>query len=1152
MKTEKNNRLRGTVLFTVVAVMALLIIFLTGTLALATASNNRAHKSYSSSQASYTAKTAITGFTQALANSEEIQHKIVSLGIDGNSNIIHPTITFKNGETQDKTIGLVGFWDDSGNWHDNQITVERVNLTNPIDPDNPAKTEWMYYVPGPGEEGEARWVQTEKVKITATARVGREESTVTAYLTKMPGEPGEPPTVTPSQKTNSGGIKGLNTVGDGVFNNGGRYTGGMGIGLSGDGETNNNHHSYELNNSCELSTTLSFINGDVSMKTSTFGINVDQAADTPVSQTVVIGSLKLANNELVELNYKMDHNFTQKEIPYLYVNDAFVTTSSGGNLITYKGENKQVGEHTSKPASPYNLFVGTMATGDSNYLVHADMYFMDKFQPGTYYDVNYADGLSVSGKVEKGNNFFGGTNQNNSQLYKWAYDTVNKTESQNYSEGGNIFCNGRLHLGGGEYDGDVRVTENLILSGPSNVHIHGDLVVGGKIEGGDRLTVDGHVYCNDTGNYKVGGNNNNNNNTTPTYKRVDNIYVGPEQYRPKEGEEPNWDDLKIIDCAKRDWVRWNPYEHQNSTTWKPTEINGVDSTGDIQIRYYKYNENYCKGITMCKKGGDYTYFYPEEEYNADDYDYVKSVDDIIKALLNNQTTFADPDTQEVAEKWIDLAKVENSWDQSRDPYNCRIIRVTNKDGEVSYRDTSIPCKESQFLIDPVSGDILEDEVPHFVKAAYDGSMKQPVEDVGTKLYTWYRDQGQVEVDQETAEAPPPEPREPIDDNDKIKRYEDYGQSAYPEKMTREQIYGSYTGGSYDGAFTPATDNKIIKNLQEVRQDLGFKKTGIAYPQNLTQAAGDTVAALLENSDGTSKTTAIAINGNKKANAADTSIWGYPAGKGYTNNKDIITGSCVITGSMSGSEMNGNDGNYKAASMPYKRAKYDNGIKGGDVSFDSKVIYINPLGKEIWVVLDNVTMSNELEIHVDLTNPANGKQEGKVRFFIKGKVDMTKGAIINKRIASGSDDSAPLLINMVTHENTDFGMEFYGKPDSELLLTNECTLSGTFKSPYTDFRSSVVGKYRVHYIDEYGVDWTSKQQGKQERGCDMVQGCPCIIGNALFKDVLETQNDFGLYYTETGQTGDHGDTDDQGNQEGQTQTIRTATGEQWFFEFYSAT
>ena len=292
MKTEKNNRLRGTVLFTVVAVMALLIIFLTGTLALATASNNRAHKSYSSSQASYTAKTAITGFTQALEASEEVRNKIVNLGIDGNSNIIHPTITFNEGGSQDRTMGRVGYWDEHGVWHDNQITVERENLANPTDPNNPAKTEWVY-----DWKETQKWVQIEKVKITATARVGREESTVTAYLTKMPGDPGETETVPTNPRTNTGGIKGLNTVGDGVFRNGGRYTGGMGIGLSGDGETNNKKHTYELRNSCELSTTLSFINGDVYMGEGTFSINVNyNAADVPVSQTVVNGSLIMKND----------------------------------------------------------------------------------------------------------------------------------------------------------------------------------------------------------------------------------------------------------------------------------------------------------------------------------------------------------------------------------------------------------------------------------------------------------------------------------------------------------------------------------------------------------------------------------------------------------------------------------------------------------------------------------------------------------------------------------------------------------------------------------------------------------------------------------------------------------------------------------------
>ena len=64
MKTENRKTLRGSVLFTVICVMALLIIFLTGTLALASASSNRAHKSYASSQASYTARAAIDAFVQ--------------------------------------------------------------------------------------------------------------------------------------------------------------------------------------------------------------------------------------------------------------------------------------------------------------------------------------------------------------------------------------------------------------------------------------------------------------------------------------------------------------------------------------------------------------------------------------------------------------------------------------------------------------------------------------------------------------------------------------------------------------------------------------------------------------------------------------------------------------------------------------------------------------------------------------------------------------------------------------------------------------------------------------------------------------------------------------------------------------------------------
>ena len=79
MKTDKKRSFRGAVLLTVVSVMSLLIIFLTSTLALATAANNRAHKSYSSSQASYTARAAIDSILKAASGDDSFKTAMASL-----------------------------------------------------------------------------------------------------------------------------------------------------------------------------------------------------------------------------------------------------------------------------------------------------------------------------------------------------------------------------------------------------------------------------------------------------------------------------------------------------------------------------------------------------------------------------------------------------------------------------------------------------------------------------------------------------------------------------------------------------------------------------------------------------------------------------------------------------------------------------------------------------------------------------------------------------------------------------------------------------------------------------------------------------------------------------------------------------------------
>ena len=153
MKTEKKKTLRGSALFTVVAVMAILILFLTGTLALASASNSRAHKSYSVSQASYTARSAIRSFKAAMQDETDgagIVAAVHNLGTGEYSGTLHPVINMG-----DNTMGNVGYWNEDGEWERDHLTLEPV----------PDRVDWIF------EEG--KWVPYNVVRLTATCRLGR-------------------------------------------------------------------------------------------------------------------------------------------------------------------------------------------------------------------------------------------------------------------------------------------------------------------------------------------------------------------------------------------------------------------------------------------------------------------------------------------------------------------------------------------------------------------------------------------------------------------------------------------------------------------------------------------------------------------------------------------------------------------------------------------------------------------------------------------------------------------------------------------------------------------------------------------------------------------------------------------------------------------
>lgn len=1083
MKTEKSNKLRGTVLFTVVCVMALLIIFLTGTLALATASSNRAHKSYSSSQANYTAKTAITGFTRALSTEKNVRDVIVNLGVNSNPAVIHPEIKITSGGNEDRSMGLVGYWDNNGDWVNNRITVERETEQDPARPTDPnariLKSQWMY------DETKGKWVEAQRVKITATARVGKEESTVTAYLSKKPAG-----TIKPPSQNGSGGIKGLNAIGDGNFKNGGRYTGGYGLGLSTSGyrrlaDGNWERIQYELLNSVELDTTLSFINADLYVTSGTFGINVNNSPEAPVSQTVVNGNMFVKNDSFVMIDYEMTSDFTQKEVPYLYVDGALGFASQCG-IVTV--EEREPYSHTSSAVAPYNVFCGTINANTNNYLIHGDLYLMDDTSTGKKYELKGENGAKI--EVTAGENTFGGTNS--SQLYKWAYDAVNRTKEQHESFGGSIYCNGNLTLGGGEIDGDVKVKGDLVIK--DNTHVHGNVVVAGTFSGGGKLTVDGQLIANERGGYSESGNNN---SAPPTYSSRDNHYHGPEEYR-----DGDWSALNIIEYPERSMLEWETGgKHQSKTTYQPTDILGND-TNTWEPIYYYYADDYCPGITLVKDNeGNIEYKYPDEEYDPDSYAEVKSVDEIIEDLINTDTATRDPDTLNVIEKWLKVdegVKIAERRDLEK-KFNVKIVVVKDAadqpkldgDGNVIFRETSMRADKKSVLFDPNTNSILEDaEVPHYTKADYNGN--DTGIDVGSVKKTYYRDNDGKEVSETVALAPPPDPG-PTSAGDKYKKYN--GEETYPENMTREKIYGTRTGTEYEGKFNPPTDNntKIIKNIQEVRADLGLDPTTGGwekYPESI------------ENEDDRKKAERVAMeNGVKK----DTSVF----------DGDVIVDSCTLKG-----------------------------------TFDNKTITINPQGKDIWVILEDYTFSNGGNILVDrfYTKPGDTTPTecGKVQFFIKGKLEANgSGGIVNKKIV----DNSPLVINMASTPrlNTDFGMEFYGASDSSILLNNYFTLTGTFKCPYTDFEAKNHGYYQVKYTDEYGIDWANKSTG-QTRGADQTGGKPTIIGNALFRNIIDTQNEFGLFYTETGQN----NSGNGNNNNNPIVPIVDPDGDYWTFEFYSAT
>ena len=750
MKTENRKTLRGSVLFTVICVMALLIIFLTGTLALASASSNRAHKSYASSQASYTARAAIDAFVQSMERNEGIPAAIENMGSDPLE------VEMK---INDRTLGVIGSYDGS-TWKEGIIRIDPV-----------ADSTGYIYTDLDGQG--MKWVPVTAVKVTATCRVGKEEETVTAYIRKT--------AATHSQQA-PGGLDGLQEVGGNAFPNGALITGGLGLGISKDASG-----LYRAHNNTVIETKSTFINGDFAGGTGSFAINIQNPVSEngvklmPNSKTVIMGSVCLSNTDFINLDYEMTADYTQKDIPYLYVDKTIAGMNDGAAIGRVVNRNPDTGAITStangKGKAPFNLFVGTLSSYSFKNNLNiggADVYLLDEYTPSKSYTVynckrSYSkeelantdvgtdseiwvdcDGITV------GDNYIGKP-EKNTVLYNWESSYVHKTDSQFKTTGGNLYSMGRLTLENCEINGNVGVHDDCIIK--SNVTIKGDLVVEGTLsfeDGGKPTSVGGKIYCD-------------------VIKGVSN-------------------------AAKENVVKEGFIEHVNELV-----------PGYAEIPNAIYDNTPLEGVEECEVAQD-----PASNYQlAYDYagkhvviDWSSNDANIAKDAINNNGG---------------ILYVSDTGIYSKKPYN-----PTTYDGNVD-KTKVVTTDKIAYKVDPNDTDVIRDEVAEgdftYYRRKDDGTVDAANEvpkDVAVKTY--YTKEGDPNTVYGASQA--------CDEVDTTiyPAYTGSGKEpAYPTNMTRKAIYGYEDPDSHE--FIEADPKtKLIKNVYEVRQELNMDKNGDYDPK----------------------------------------------------------------------------------------------------------------------------------------------------------------------------------------------------------------------------------------------------------------------------------------------------------------------------------
>lgn len=453
---EKKGKVGGSVLFTVIVVMMVLVVFLMGTLGLASAANKRAQNSYTSSQAQYTARMAVESVLAAMQNDADVAERVYKLRANTPINVDISTDRLATAGTTGDAYGRI-----------QSCTIENIGKD-------------YYYV-------DDKWDGRDIIKITATVQLGTQDSTVSAYILKK-----EKDSVV--NNTPSGGGGGLVTAGDATFGTKVSVFGGAGINLGNrwrDLDPADALRGYSFDGSANFSsqdtTSLQWeapyvVNGSFTADGSGAALVFPKLGSgfTFWGNFNFNNQIAITSGNPAVLNAGSSAALNYTDIPYIYVEKTLsITNGDKGVNVT-----NQI---------PLNILCGNtciIATDP----IYANLYMMNDNTPDS--EKVEKQVYWPEFKIEKYANYIN-FNQG-SLLSNWTYQLINGVDNPTEHVGGSIYAQDELCIDAdnqkGVVEGSLVVDDDLLISTQEFV-VEGDLVVKGKLKiTNGRVKVGGNFY----------------------------------------------------------------------------------------------------------------------------------------------------------------------------------------------------------------------------------------------------------------------------------------------------------------------------------------------------------------------------------------------------------------------------------------------------------------------------------------------------------------------------------------------------------------------------------------------------------------------------------------------------------------------------------